>query len=91
MKGYSKEGGESSLSLFKIILEMTEFEEMTEGKSLAELEIELEFQLTNGENLGGTIVSHISHHINIQKIKIVECAINNCKCSTCCTIDFSQH
>lgn len=48
---------------------MTELEEMTEGKSLTELEIELEFQLTNGENLGGTIASHISHHINIQKNK----------------------
>lgn len=48
---------------------MTELIEMTEGKSLSELEIELEFQLTNGENLGGTIVSHISHQINIQKNK----------------------
>lgn len=48
---------------------MTELNEMTEGKSLSELEIELDFQLTNGENLGGTIISHISHHINIQKNK----------------------
>jgi len=48
---------------------MTELKEMTEGKSLSELEIELNFQIKNGENLGGTIASHISHHINIQKNK----------------------
>jgi len=48
---------------------MTELREMTEGKSLSELEIELDSQLKNGENLGGTIASHIFHHINIQKNK----------------------
>jgi len=72
---------------------MTELEEMTEGKSLSELEIELEYQLKNGENLGGTIASHIFHQINIQKINSkasMVFAINNCKCSTCCTTDFSQ-
>lgn len=48
---------------------MTELIEMTEEKSLSELKIELEFQLSNGENLGGTIASHISHHITIQENK----------------------
>jgi hypothetical protein len=42
---------------------MTELDEMTDGKNLAELQKELEFQLANGEYLGGTICSHIMHHI----------------------------
>jgi hypothetical protein len=38
---------------------MIELDEMTDGKNLTELQEELEFQLANGEYLGGTICSHI--------------------------------
>lgn len=37
---------------------MTELDEMTDGKSLTELQDELEYQLANGESMGGTICSH---------------------------------
>ena len=42
---------------------MTELDEMTDGKNLTELQKELEFQLANGEYLGGTICSHVMHQI----------------------------
>ena len=44
---------------------MTELDEMTDGKSMTELQEELEFQLANGEYIGGTICSHILHQLNI--------------------------
>jgi len=44
---------------------MTELDEMTDGKSMTELQEELEFQLANGEYMGGTICSHILHQLNI--------------------------
>ena len=42
---------------------MTELDEMTDGKSLTELQNELKYQLANGESMGGTICSHILHHL----------------------------
>ena len=42
---------------------MTELDEITDGKSLIELQDELEYQLANGESMGGTICSHILHHL----------------------------
>lgn len=42
---------------------MTELDEMTEGKSLTELQEELKYQLANGESMGGTICSHFLHHL----------------------------
>ena len=47
---------------------MTELDELTEGKSLQELETELNYQLKMGESLGGTICSHIVAKINQLKI-----------------------
>lgn len=44
---------------------MNELEEMTFGKSLEELKIELEFQVKQGENLGGAICSHIVYKIEL--------------------------
>lgn len=38
---------------------MTELQEITAGKSFAELLVELYHQLLNGEDFGGTICSHI--------------------------------
>ena len=46
---------------------MTELDEMTDGKNLTELQKELEFQLANGESIGGTICSHIMFHIAISR------------------------
>ena len=45
---------------------MTELYEMTAGKNLTELQEELEFQLANGEYLGGTICSHILHQMTLR-------------------------
>lgn len=44
---------------------MNELDEMTFGKSLEELKIELEFQIKQGESLGGTICSHIVYKIQL--------------------------
>ena len=43
---------------------MTELDELTFGKSHEELNMELLFQLEQGETLGGTICSHIVHQLN---------------------------
>lgn len=45
---------------------MTELDEMTDGKSLNELQEQLEFQLANGEYMGGTICSHILHQMTLR-------------------------
>jgi hypothetical protein len=37
---------------------MSELDEMSYGKSIKQLEVELAYQLAQGENLGGTICSH---------------------------------
>ena len=41
----------------------TELQELTDGKSIFQLEKELEFQIRQGEKLGGTICSHIIYEI----------------------------
>jgi hypothetical protein len=47
---------------------MNELEEITNGKSLKELEMELIFQQEKmGESLGGAICSHIVHQIELAK------------------------
>lgn len=38
---------------------MNELSEITEGKTIDELKVELKFQQEMGETLGGTICSHI--------------------------------
>lgn len=46
---------------------MTELEEITNNKNIKQLESELAYQLAQGENLGGTICSHINDLI--EKLK----------------------
>jgi hypothetical protein len=40
-------------------MSFTELDEITEGKTIAQLEQEIKFQLAMGESKGGTIVSHL--------------------------------
>lgn len=47
---------------------MTELDEITNGKSLTELQEELKYQLAMGESLGGTICSHILFHLQKEKV-----------------------
>jgi len=44
---------------------MSELDELIFGKSKAELEIELQYQLSQGESLGGTICSEIVYAIDV--------------------------
>lgn len=46
---------------------MSELEEITNNKTIKQLESELAYQLAQGENLGGTICSHINDLIEKQK------------------------
>ena len=49
---------------------MKELNELTDNKSLEQLQAELSFQLSNGESEGGTICSHIKHCINKLSLKL---------------------
>lgn len=45
---------------------MSELDELTEGKSLAELQKELDYQINKmGESIGGIICSHIIYQIEL--------------------------
>jgi len=48
---------------------MNEIEEILQGKNLADLKLELEFQLKNGESLGGAICSEIVYRIEKLGVK----------------------
>lgn len=40
-------------------MSFTELDELTEGKTIKQLEQEIIYHLANGESKGGTIVSHL--------------------------------
>lgn len=48
---------------------ITELQEMTNGKTLAQLQTELEFQQDMGEDLGGAICSHIVYEMEKLRYK----------------------
>ncbi len=46
---------------------MTEIQEMIEGKTISQLEKELDFQIKNGESKGGTICSAIIEALRLKR------------------------
>jgi len=55
---------------------MTELDEITDGKNLQQLEQELQYQIAQGESMGGEICGHIQYQIELKKAKFKKEAYN---------------